>query len=198
MRLNSALQSKVGLDLRTFTRSEVMEIHSTEIIEAVGKALNVDVSTIVADLVDITGLQLLSHLSCDLGSPEAVLIRLTIQYDWDHYRMTIMRDGERVAMVTVPDKLTFPAIRAQAEALEKLIRGICGAIDTRMVEWTYTPDPLALEKRGRAWIRERLNTSPKSAEKKARYDGFNPERTVRQTLADSPHQTLLVSFSKEL
>lgn len=197
MQLATTLRSKIGLDSTLFTRTQVMEIQTKAIFEAIGNGLHRDVSNIVANLPDITGLQLVKTVTCDIGSTAAVTVRIEVLFDWEDYRLTVSKDGERVAMVTIPSTMTFPAIVAQAEALERLITGVCARIDTSEVNWTYDFDPMAVEQRGEAWIKERLGTIEKTTKRQARFDTFQAGRTVSQTLNDSPHQTLVVSVSKE-
>lgn len=176
----------------------MIEIHSTAIVEAIGRALGRNVSHVVKDLPDIAGLHLVKTITCDMGPSHAVLVRVALHFDWDNYRLVVKRDGERIAMITVPGTMTFPAIVAQAQALEKLISGVCASIDTSLVAWTYTFDPAAIERRGFEWIQKRLDCTSWTPERKARYQGFKLGQEVRQTLADNPHQSLSIQFSKEL
>lgn len=198
MQLNTQLRARVGNDVQTFTRTQVMELHTQALLEAIGKAANLEVSHIVKDLPDITGLQLLQSLTCDLGSPSKVMMRIQVLFDWDAYRLTVARDGERVAMLTIPSTTTFPAMQAQAAALSRLVKAVIARADCSVVNWSYTFDPTAIELRGRDWITQRLNTGKKDAEDQARFDGFTSGYSVRQSLDGSPHQSLVVSVSKEL
>jgi len=198
MQLNTELRARVGNDVQTFTRTQVMELHTQALLEAIGKAANLEVSHIVKDLPDITGLQLLQSLTCDLGSPSKVLMRIQVLFDWDAYRLTVARDGERVAMLTIPSTTTFPAMQAQAAALARLVKAVTARADLSQANWTYDFDPTAVQLRGSAWIEKRLGTVDKTEETKARYSAFQSGYSVRQTLDDSPHQSLVVSVSKEL
>lgn len=198
MQLNTALQQKLGTDLSTITRVEGIEAHTTALVEGIGRGTKTNVSQILADIPDIAAYQLLKRLVCDLGDATKVLMRIEIEYDWVQYRLTIKRDGERVAMMTIPGTMTHPAMIVQASALQILIQSVCMKINISKVDWTYTLDPLAIEKRGESWISKRLDICDHTPENQRRFDAFEAGRSVRQTLNDSPFQSVLVSFSKEL
>ena len=198
MQLNTALQHSVGTDLGTITRSQIAEIHSTAILEAIGRATGKNVSHIVADVPDICGLQLLRRIECDLGSLASVMIRIAIVYDWQNFRIMIAKDGERVALITTPQQTTYPAIQAQAAALENFVSKVCRAVDTSKVGWTYIPDFHALELRGRDFIYERLGLQPANLDTCERYNSFKPGRQITQALDEDPSQTLRIALSKEV
>lgn len=196
MQLSSAAQRQVGVDLGTFTRTEVSEIVTAELVKAIGKGAGFNVDNILDDVPDVCGLHLLKEMECDLGNDDQILTRICLLFDWKKYRLTVASEGEQVTIEIVPGTMTFPAIRAQAEALEKLLRSIGRIIPYTQMQWCYQYDADALERRGRDWLQKRLGTAPKTPEEKARYDSFRGGRRVTQSLDMAAHQRLSVTLAE--
>lgn len=196
--MKQAIRPMVGTDTSVFTWTEVMEIDLEACVRAIAAATNSDFSYILDNVPDIVGLHLLRKMECDLGSPNKTAVRIGFEFDFTLYRMEISRNGETVMMVTMPGNKSLPAIEARAATLQSFLSKLMANIDLSHSKWTYTNDKAALERRGAEWIAKRLGTRSKTAQERARYDGFVPGRRVTSSLDSNPFQTVVATLSKDL
>jgi len=198
MQLSKKEQALVGVDYDVFGAHEVSEIASGQYQDAIGRATGFNVDHVKSKNPAICGNHLVKLSECELGGVSSIAMIIGIGYDWDQMRIYVNANGHKIQMDLMPSSMTFPAIEAQANALERLIQGVKARAPITRMDWTYTYDDNALSRRGIETIREMLNTAPRDADDRARTEAFEPGRTLSTTVDCIPWQSLSVAISKDI
>lgn len=160
MSLSPLLKNETALKSKVLTRLKIIELHATAVCEAIEEGTGISTKAQVDDLLNIVGGQLLKSMTCRLkNKKDGTHHKIKLEFDWDHYRFIVHRDGEKKE-VPIRNGMLLPEVQKHREILATTLREICKQFSTTELDWTYTNDDEAVEERTTEGIRKILGTRP--------------------------------------